>query len=68
MTRLAGQTTSCPKGVNESRGKQRIVRTVMPTFELPEERKKERIVMPSSRMCHCMITATSDIIRLGSTK
>jgi hypothetical protein len=53
MTRLAGHTASCPKGVNESRGKQRILRTIMPAFELSEERKKEGVVMPSSRMCHC---------------
>jgi hypothetical protein len=36
----AGIQPACPKGVNESLGKQRIVRTVMPAFEL-SERKKE---------------------------
>lgn len=35
---------ACPKGVNESRGKQRIVRTIMHAFELLEERKKEGVV------------------------
>jgi hypothetical protein len=28
------------RGVNETRGKQRIVNTIMPAVELPEERKK----------------------------
>lgn len=39
-----GIQPACPKGMNESRGKQKVVRTIMPAFELHKERNKERVI------------------------
>jgi len=35
-----GIQPACPKGMNESRDKQIIVRTSMPAFKLSEEKKR----------------------------
>lgn len=35
---------SCPMGMDESRDKQRTIRTILPAFELSEERKKEGVI------------------------
>jgi hypothetical protein len=49
-----GIQPACPKGVNESRDKQRIVRTMMRAFRLSEEGKKkgvvrdDRVALPST--------------------
>jgi hypothetical protein len=47
MTRW-GIQPACPKAVNESRGKQRIVRTIFPAFKLQEKKKEEGVVIDSS--------------------
>jgi hypothetical protein len=39
------------RGMNETRGKQRIVNTIMPAVELPEERKKEGVAKDGSVWC-----------------
>ena len=43
-------TAGLSKGMNESRDKQRTVRTTIPAFKLSEERKKERVIGNYSAM------------------
>lgn len=66
----AEHTASLSKGVNEGRGKQRIVRTIMPAFQLLEERKKgekegvvgDGSVPPSHLMMVVVLTHPRDLM------
>jgi hypothetical protein len=64
MTRW-GIQPACSKAVNESRGKQRIVRTIFPAFKLQERKKEEGVVIDSSVLSSHLLVGVMTHPRVG---